>query len=388
MQKDAFSLEHFSLLGGPLHRAGRRVGLVRGGANTVALGLALAGFSWGIMVVLAFIEGISHQLFSLTVIGAHARLLVAIPLFFLCESVFDPRAAAFVQTLVRSGVVPESALPVLETEASRIMRWKDAWLPETICLLAAVLFSLTGVQLHLSGATSALDAGHTLSDLTWTAWWYWGVCLTLFRFLMFRWLWRLGLWCFFLWRISKLQLDLVPSHPDYAAGLGTLEIVQTQFMPLVLALSVVQSASLAGEISSGSLAFGAIYPAMAFLLMVNALLVLGPLFIFAPKLWACRLQGLSDYTVFGSSYVRRFDRKWLGARVPPEAELLGTPDLQSLADLGNSVEIVRNMRWVPMSLHLTRDIVIAALLPMVPLLLLKYPVTELAEKFFTRLIGL
>jgi len=388
MQKNTFSLEHFSLLGGPLHRVGRRVGLVRGGANTVALGLAVAGFSWGIMVVLAFIEGISHQLFSLTVIGGHARLLAAIPLLFLCESVFDPRAAEFVQTLVRSGVVPESALPALETEASRIMRWKDAWLPETICVLAAVLFSLTGVQLSLSGATSALDAGRTLSDLTWTAWWYWGVCLTLFRFLMFRWLWRLGLWCYFLWRVSKLQLDLVPTHPDYAAGLGSLEIVQTQFVPLVLALSVVQSASLAGEISSGSLAFEAIYPSMAFLLIVNAVLFLGPLFIFAPKLWACRLKGLSDYTVLGSSYVRRFDRKWLGATAPPETELLGTPDLQSLADLGNSVEIVRNMRWVPMSLRLTRDIVIAALLPMLPLLVLKFPVTELAEKFFTRLVGL
>lgn len=388
MQKNAFSLEHFSLLGGPLHRVGHRVGLVRGGANTVALGLAVAGFSWGILVVLASIEGISHQLFSLTVIGGHARLLVAIPLLFLCESVFDPRAAAFVQTLVRSGVVPESALPVLENEASRIMRWKDAWLPEAVCLLAAVLFSLTGVQLHLSGATSALDVGHTMSDLTWTAWWYWGICLTLFRFLMFRWLWRLGLWCCFLWRISKLQLDLVPSHPDYAAGLGTLEIVQTQFMPLVLAISVVQSASLAGEISSGALVFEAIYPSMAFLLIVNAVLFLGPLFIFSPKLWACRLKGLSDYTVLGASYVRRFDRKWLGATPPTETELLGTPDLQSLADLGNSVEIVRNMRWVPMSLRLTRDIVIAALLPMVPLLVLKFPVAELAEKFFTRLVGL
>jgi hypothetical protein len=386
MQKHAFSLEHFSLLGGPLHRVGRRVGLVRGGANTVALGLAVAGFLWGILVVLAFIEGISHQLFSLTVIGGHARLLAAIPLLFLCESVFDPRALAFVQTIVRSGVVPESARPALETEASRIVRWKDAWLPETLCLLAAVLFSLTGVQLHLSGATSALDAGHTLSDLTWTAWWYWAVCLTLFRFLMFRWLWRLGLWCYFLWRVSKLQLDLLPTHPDYAAGLGCLEIVQMQFIPLVLAISVIQSASLAGEISSGTLAFEAIYPATVFVLVVDAVLVLGPLFIFAPKLWFCRLKGLSDYMVFGSSYVSRFDRKWLGA-APPEHELLGTPDLQSMADLGNSIEVVRNMRWVPMSVRLTRDIVLAALLPILPLLLLKYPVTELAEKFFTRLAG-
>ncbi|MEK6263146.1 MAG: BamA/TamA family outer membrane protein [Planctomycetota bacterium] len=66
-------LEGFSLLGGPLHRLGCRLGLVLGGTNTIALGLAL-----GVSGVLAFIEGISHQIFSLSLIGGHVRLLVAI----------------------------------------------------------------------------------------------------------------------------------------------------------------------------------------------------------------------------------------------------------------------------------------------------------------------
>ena len=379
--------EEFSLLGGPLHRLGRRLGLVREGTNTVALGLALGVLPWVVLVVLAFIEGVSHQLFSVSLLGAHTRLLVVIPLFFLCESVLDPLLKVFVRTIVHSEVVPRNALPALESEIARINRWKDSWLAEAVCLLAAVLFSLLGPHLQLWGATAAVEPGRSAAEMLMSGQWYWMVCLTLFRFLMFRWLWRLGLWCYFLWRVAKLELHLVPTHPDGVAGLGYLEVVQTHFTTLILAISVIQSASFAEEIVAGTMTFEAIYPALALTLVLDAVLFLGPLFIFAPRLWLCRVKGLSDYMTFASHYVSGFDRKWLGARSAPKEPLLGTPDLQSLADLANSIDIVRNMRVAPISLRLLTEMAIAALLPMLPLLLLKYPVTELVEKFAAKLFG-
>jgi len=388
MMENREKFEEFSLLGGPFHRLGCRLGLVRKGTNTVALGLTISLMTWGVLVALAVIEGISQQLFSISLIGGHVRLLVVIPLFFLCEYIFDPQVTAFVKSIVESRIVPESALAALESEIARIIRWNVSWLPDTMCLLAAVLFPLFVSQLQLSGTTTMLDADHPLADLTLSAQWYWMVCLPLFRFLALRWVWRLGLWCYFLWRVSRLPLKLLPIHPDNAGGLGFLEYVQLHLTPLVVAISAIQAASLAEEISMGTAVFEAIYPVLAIVLVVDAALFLGPLFIFAPKLWACRIKGLIDYMEFASAYVSSFDQKWLGAAPPPKQELLGTSDLQSLADLGNSVSVVRNMRWVPVSLRLGRDFVLAALLPILPLLLLKYPVTELVEKFFTRLVGL
>jgi hypothetical protein len=108
-------LEKFSLLGGPLHRLGRRLGLVRGETNTVALGLALGLLSWSILLALASFGGVSDKLFSLSAIAVDVRLLVVIPLFFLCESSLDPRVKDFVSTIVRSGAVPSNALPALES---------------------------------------------------------------------------------------------------------------------------------------------------------------------------------------------------------------------------------------------------------------------------------
>lgn len=361
--------------------------LVRGGTNTVALGFAIALLLWGVLVALSLLEGAGRQLFSIAAVGGHVRLLLVIPLFFLCESLLDPRMAAFVRTIVDSGVVPRNARPALEAEIARIGRWKASWLPEALCLTAAVALTLAAPMAQLPGAAPSYPPGHAAAEATLAGQWYWWVCLTLFRFLVFRWLWRLALWYIFLWRVSRLPLNLVPTHPDGVAGLGYLEVVHAHFTPLVFALSAVEAASFAAGIATGRTTFEALYPALAIVLVADALLFVMPLFIFAPRLWACRVKGLGDYTIFASHYVDGFDRKWL-ADTRDEKALLGTPDLQSLADLANSTNIVRSMRWAPVSRRLLIDLALAALLPLLPLLLLAYPIAELAELFFTKLLGL
>jgi hypothetical protein len=384
-------LADFSLLGGPLHRLGCRLGLVRDGTNTATLGLVLGAVLWIVLLALALVEGFGHVLFSIQAIGTHVRLLVAIPLLFVGEAFIDPRFTAFVRDIVRSQVVPATARPALESEMARIVRWKDAWLPEAVFLLAAVLLGLTTPNQNFFAYLSGLTGGSNPSAVgatTWTSQWYWMVCMTLFRFLLLRWLWRLVLWCVFLWRVSRLNLRLVPTHPDRAGGLGYLEVVHTEFTPLILAISAAQSASLAQDIAAGRMTFDAIYPGVAFTLLADAVLFLGPLYIFARKLWACKVKGMIDYGVFAERYVNEFDRKWLGADPAPGEALLGTPDIQSLADLSNSVNIVRDMRLVPVSPSMLMYLAVGALLPLLPLVLFKYPLADLLAKFFANVSGL
>jgi hypothetical protein len=305
----------------------------------------------------------------------------------MCEAWVDPLMTGFVNGMVRKQIVTKSALPALSAEIAHATRLRDSWFAEVLCLLAGIFMSLTAQSLQLAGTTAAHDPFRAGVDLTMAAVWYWIVCLTLFRFLLLRWLWRLCHWAYFLWRITRLELRLVPTHPDGAAGLGSLELVHTCFTPLILAISALQAASLAEEISLGSMTFEAIYPSLALTLCVDAMLFVGPLFVFSPKLWACKIKGLGDYGSLASRYVDSFDIKWLRTADPGEP-LLGTADLQSLADLSNSVNVVRNMRVAPVSGKLWASILIAALLPMLPLMLLKYPIAALAEKFITRLSGM
>jgi len=384
-------LADFSLLGGPLYQLGGRLGLVRDNTNTTALGLVLGVLPWIVLLALALVEGLGRVLFSIEAVGAHVRLLVAIPLLFVCEAFVDPRFTAFVRELVRSQVVPASTRPALASEIARITRWKDAWLPEALFLLAAALLALTTPNQNFFAYLSGLTGGSNpaaVGQTTWTSQWYWMVCMTVFRFLLLRWLWRLAQWCFFLWRLSRLELRLVPTHPDRAGGLGYLELVQTEFTPLVLVISTAQSASLAQDIATGRMALDSIYPGIAFILLVDAVLFIGPVCMFSRKLWQCRVTGLSDYGAFAERYVNEFDRKWLGAEPAPEEPLLGTADIQSLADLSNSVGLVRDMRLVPVSSRMLMHLAVAALLPLLPLALFKYPISDLLVKFFERLSGL
>ena len=46
--------------------------------------------------------------------------------------------------------------------------------------------------------------------------------LPIFQFLLCRWYFRLFIWARFLWQVSRIDLSLVPTHPDRVGGLGFL----------------------------------------------------------------------------------------------------------------------------------------------------------------------
>lgn len=378
------------LLGGPLYRLGCRMGLVRGRTNTVWLGVALGPFAWVVLMSLAQVQGFGPVVRSLSATALHVRLLVAIPLFFLCETWVVPQIAEFVRYLVRADLVEEVSLPVLAADIRRVVRMKDSGGAEIVFLLIASGLPMVELFTDLPGGTGSWAADLRVSGgrLTWTSGWYLMYCLPLIRFLLLRWLWTLGLWSYFIRRLEKLNLRLIAIHSDSAAGLGYLETVQERFTPLAAAISAILSAHFAEDIYVGKMAFESLFQAVPLVMLLNAVLFIGPLFILSRKLRICRWTGMSAYMTMVSHYVEAFDRKWIGAGKATSEDLLGTPDLQSLADLTNSVNIVSGMRLIPAGQRLMVKLAVAIVLPLVPLLLLKYPASEVAARMFQILTGL
>jgi hypothetical protein len=372
-----------SLFGGPLHQLGLRLGLVRGKTNTVLIGLVLGPALWLAIAALSLMDGVEARLSDMSLAAGHARLLVAIPLFFVAESWVGPHMTVFVATLARTGVIPPAAQAALDAEVSRINRWANWWWPEAVWLLVAVVMAATGSTLQTYGVSAADDPSRTA--LAWFV--YIHVGLTVFRFLLFRWGWRLALWSWFLWRVSRLDLQLIPGHSDRAGGLGLLGEVHERFTPLVAALSVLECASLAESISAGELSATAVYPTVALLLLVYGVLFLAPLLVFTDKLWASRTKGFIAYTILSARYVRAFETKWTDGSTPEGEPLLGSADLQSLADLTNTVSVVKSMRWITVGPRLLLMMALASVAPLTPLLLFQYPLAELTQRFFSRMVG-
>jgi hypothetical protein len=374
----------FSLIGGPFHRLGERLGLVHNG-STVAFGLLLGGGAWLVLLALVLLQGLSEPFFSLRVVGAHVRLLVAIPLFFLCETLLGPRMTAFVDLELRSRLVSPHSRPALESEVARLVRWKDSWWPDLLCLAAAISVAPLASENWALGVTKVFSPAHAVAGSSLAAWWGWYVCVPLTRFLVLRWFARLALWYWFLWRVQRLELDLRPGDPDGVGGLRGLEILHQYFIPLIAALAAIQSASLAEEIVSGQMPFAEVYPIAGIMFGFLLVVFLAPLSLFTPKLRVARSQAIRAFDGFANRYVQQFDEKWLGKH--PAGSPLGSPDIQSLSDLTNSARDLRTMHLWPVSKRIVRIYAIGILVPMLPLLLLEYPIKLLVTKVVRNFIG-
>jgi hypothetical protein len=209
--------------------------------------------------------------------------------------------------------------------------------------------------------------------------WFAYVSLPLFQFLLLRWFFRLFIWIRFLWQVSRIELSLIPTHPDRVGGLGFLANMVHAFA----VLAVAHGALLAGTLANRIFFLGATLPQfkveVGVLVVFLLLVVLGPLLVFAPQLAQAKRQGLREYGALAERYVREFDVKWLRGGAPTEEPFVGSADIQSLADLTNSYEVVRTMQLAPITRDAILRLAVAALAPMVPLLLTMMPFEELVK---------
>jgi hypothetical protein len=380
----------FSLVdGGPVRLIARRLGLLRAPLGGLGPGLALAVITWAPLLLLTASQalgGDGRMMRSFVEsVSVHARLLIAIPLFFAAEAWIDPRLRHFVQHLIDARLVPPAQLDALESAVRQVSRLRDSALVEGLILALAGVFVAAGV-----GFEQPKDAVYWRAvggALTPAGWWYAVVALPVFQFLMGRWLWRILIWWWFLWRLSRLDLQLIPVHPDLTGGLGHLGIVESHFGALSVAYSAAVAGTFVEEMWFGGAALERFLMPVTGIVLLNLGLFVGPLFFFGPRLLAVKRKGLREYSLLGSAYARGFDAKWVHRAEPPAEPLLGSADIQSLADLANAFDVIRRMRLVPIRLGLVVGLVVATLVPLVPLLAVAFPVEQLLLRVVKLLFG-
>ena len=109
-------------------------------------------------------------------------------------------------------------------------------------------------------------------------------------------------------------------------------------------------------------------------------IVLGPLCVFVPRLNRARLAGLRTYGRLASDYVVGFAGKWARGAAQQGEPLLGSSDIQSLADLDSSFAIIREMKLVPFGKETVVRFVVIIALPLVPLALTMFSLEELLKR--------
>ena len=371
--------------GGPTHRIMERVGLLKTQAPAIARGAAvLALAAWLPLLLLSVLEGVAVRGVALPFLfdfGAHARLLVALPLLVVAEIVLGPRLGGAAAHALDCGLVKREDVGRFDQAVKEALRIRDSAALEVIILVLAYLGSFFSLTLSLSygEATWELRAPGGGLRLTPAGIWNHFVAVPLFQFLIYRSLVRLLNWGRFLWALSRLDLQLIPTHPDRAGGLGFLGGAHRPLGLLPLALGSVLSGRYCADILYQGGSVQTLRAPVAIFVAIMVLVCIGPLVVFLPRLMKTRRRGLVEYGELALRYTTDFDRKWLRGGAPAGEELLGSGDIQSLADMGGSYERIQQMRPVPFSLKDVTAIVAACLLPMVPVLATVMPMEQILK---------
>ena len=381
----------FSLvLGGPLYQLLRRAHLSGDALDLLRRRIVvLSLLAWLPLALLAGFEGRllpgTATVPFLLDLEVHVRYLLAVPLMVGAELVVHQRMRALLQQFLGRKLVPDAARAQFDAAVASVARLRNSVLTE-ILIIAFVygvgMFVVWRNYVALDANTWYATTSAAGSRLSLAGMWYGYVSLPLFQFLLLRWYFRVFIWARFLWQVSRIELKLVPTHPDRVGGLGFLANTAYAFLPLALA----HGAVLAGMLANRILHLGARLPEfkaeIVLMLFFVQFLVFGPLFAFAAQLARAKRTGLGEYGSLAARYVREFDGKWLRGGAAPGEPLVGTADLQSLADLGNSFEVVKGMRLAPVTRDAILQLAAATLLPVVPLLLTMMPWDELLKRLF------
>lgn len=314
-------------------------------------------------------------------VETHVRLLVALPVLVAAELFVHQRLPPALKLFVDRGVVTTEDTPKFYAAIEAAMRMRNSVPLE----LALLVFAYTAGHLvwahELTLGTSTWYAMHDGNNVQLTLPGYWNafVSIPIAQFILFRWYLGLAIWFWLMWRVSRLNLQLSPIHPDRAGGIGFLGESSYSFSPILFAQSTVLAGIIFGRIAYKGQSLISFEVTIVFLIGFFVLLLVGPLTVFTPHLARVRRLGLSQYGTLATSYVTDFHDKWVRAGGEGEA-MLGTADIQSLADLANSYALVREMRIVPFGLgHMGRLAIIAGI-PMFPLLLTLMPLHELVDR--------
>src|SRR5512143_1625014 len=379
----------FSLvLGGPLYQLFRRAHLSGDALELLRKRvIVISLFAW---LPLLLLSAASGQLLGgavaipfLTDVEVHVRFLVALPLLIAAELVVHRRMRLVIKQFLERRMIPDDARGRFDAAIASAFRLRNSVLAEV--LLIAIVYGVGVLVVWRQYAAFDASSWYTVKTdsgfkLSLAGMWYGYVSVPIFQFLLVRWYFRILIWARFLWQVSRIDLSLVPTHPDRVGGLGFLSTIVYAFMPLALA----HGALLAGLLANRIFYLGDTLPEfqieIALVVIFVQCLVLAPLFLFSAQLAAARRMGLREYGALAERYVREFDAKWLRGGAPADEPLVGSGDIQSLADLGNSFAVVRSMRLAPVSRDAILRLSAAVLLPVVPLLLTMMPWEELLKK--------
>jgi hypothetical protein len=344
--------------------------------------LLTAVVGWVPLLALSSLEGLAlpadpRESFLLD-FSSYGRYVVASPLFVLAGSIYLPYLSHAVRQLVDTGIVSGSDLPAYQrlVESTRTLL-ASRWI-ELLLLAFALILSVKIVPLYPTDQSSWFSPVRDgESHLSLAGWWRTLVSQPLFLSLTVVWVWRALVWVRFVARVSRLDLRLVASHPDRLGGLRFMILPLRGFAVLAFGIGAIVASDIAERVLLEGRPLAA-YKYVIGAQVVGALVFFGgPLLLLTRPVTTLKARGTLDYGRLASEVGHQFERKWIAGDDTASPQALDAPDFSATTDLFAIAANVRGINVFILDMELVLLIVLASVLPYVPLIFAIMPLDDI-----------
>jgi len=390
MDTNQHSPEYFSISeGGPAHNAFVKMRLHKNQGRLILVFLCIA---WLPLVIITAIEGTLYsgvQMPFLKDIAMQMRLLVALPILLLIKFIIDGKVIDlekyFFHTLMSDN---EQRLTLIKI-FNRTRKLANSILAEIIMLLIVIAATISFVK---TGFFSGLQSGteswmsseienHTLGV---AGKWVVFISIPVFQFLLLRWIWRYIVWVLHLSSISRSRLNLQPTHPDRAGGLGIIVHTQKYFSLVFVGFSIVVSGEMCAHLLRDPGAFPGIRGEVIGCIIICLFLLLLPMLFFTGKLIKTKHEGLLKLSNLGASMSNKFEEDWINDKSIENKVAERSVGTSMLHDYTGVYQSLEHLRPVPITYKDVVSMAAILFIPYIPIVFIHFSVGELIQK----LVGL
>lgn len=340
--------------------------------------LLIALIGWAPLMVLAGVQSLvlgqdklSDLVFDFAV---YTRYLIALPLLVMAEFLTLPKLGSTARHFVTAGLIRDSDRPRFELIAASTRRLLHSKVVEVLVVVlayAAILIVIRRVPVDI------IPDWHVLTKVpisfSWAGWWHALVTMPLSLTVLLGWMWRLFLWGVLLWRVSRLDLHLVPAHPDLSGGLQFVGASLRAFLLISFAFGAAVAGGVANRVVHQGMSLFDFKYAIAALVVSVLVLFVAPLTFFIREILQARRRGIFEYGALAGAVGRQMERTWLEPGGKLNERALEVQHFSATTDLYQMVSNVYNVKGVPLDLQDLIALVVALLLPFLPVLLFEMP---------------
>lgn len=319
--------------------------------------------------------------------AAYACFLVGLPLFLAAEIVIDGSTRGAAADFIHCGVVRAEDLERVLREHERLRRWRVSRAPDVVCIVIAYMLSLAILVPQFGDAplpTWHVTGDETSRSLTAAGMWAFLIALPLLNYIWLRLTWKTLLWIHYLYHVSRVRLDLHPTHPDLTGGIGFVSEAQGHFALFILAYGISNVAAPVGyqiAVQNYDLTIMPVWAPIVGFIVGAPLLFTLPLFMFTKQLFRAKRRALAAFRERAAEHVRQLEKRWLFG----ERRDAGPDELKPLAEqssLDTLYARIHRMRVVPFDWKSFGQLVgstLGAVATLLPLLHSKGELKDLVE---------